>query len=117
MFRNQVKFVWSLLLASVLAAALTAQSASAKNSKTVSTNMDIVTATSLGGKPVKPGTYRVVADGSTVTLERGNKVIAQAPAEWKDADGNASYSSVVTDSQGITQFHFEGKDSYIQVKE
>jgi hypothetical protein len=117
MFRKPYNFALSLLLASVLATALVAQTASAKDSKTISTNMDIITATALGGKPVKPGTYRVIADGSTVTMKRGNKVIAQGPASWKDGDGKAEYSSVVTDGQGITQFHFEGRESYIQVKE
>jgi hypothetical protein len=117
MFRKPFNLVLSLLLASVLATALATQTASAQGSKVINADMDIVTATSLGGKPVKPGTYRVVADGSTVTLKRGNKVIAEAPAEWKDADSKANYSSVVTDGQGITQFHFEGKESYIQVKE
>lgn len=117
MFRKPFNFVFSLLLASVLATAWAAQPASAKDSKTVSVDMDITTATSLGGKPVTPGTYRVVVDGSTVTLKRGKKVIAEAPAEWKDGAGKANYSSVVTDGRGITQFHFEGKESYIQVKE
>lgn len=117
MFRKPFNFALSLVLASVLATALAAQTASAKDSKTISTDMDIATATSLGGKPVKPGSYRVIADGSTVTLKRGNKVIAEAPAEWKDGDDKAGYSSVVTDGQGITQIHFEGRASYIQVKE
>jgi hypothetical protein len=79
--------------------------------------MDIFTATSLGGKPVKPGSYRVVADGSTVTLKSGNKVVAEAPAEWKDADNKSAYSSIVTDGQGIKEFHFEGRASYLEVKE
>jgi hypothetical protein len=117
MYRKPFTLALSLLLASVLATAMVAQKASAKDSNTVSTDMDIITATSLGGKAVKPGTYRVIADGSTVTLKRGNKVIAEAPAAWKDANDKARYSSVVTNGQGITEFHFEGRESYIQVKE
>ncbi|MGH9738905.1 MAG: hypothetical protein ACRD4X_10000, partial [Candidatus Acidiferrales bacterium] len=89
----------------------------ANEAKTASTNMDISTPTSLGGKPVKAGTYRVVANGSTVTLKSGGKTIAEAPVEWKQSDDKASYSSVVTDGQGIKAFHFEGRTSYIEVEE
>lgn len=116
MFRRAFNF-GLLLLAFVLATALVGQTAITKDSKTISAEMDIITATSLGGKPVKAGTYQVIADGSTVTLKRGNKVIAEAPAALKDSDAKASYSSVVTDGQGITEFHFEGRQSYVQVKE
>lgn len=117
MFRKPFSFSLSLLLAFVLATTLAAQNAGAKDPNAINTEMDIVTATSLGGKTVKPGTYRVVANESTVTLKRGNKVIAEASAEWKDGSGKAGYSSVVTDGQGITEIHFEGRQNYIQIKE
>jgi hypothetical protein len=117
MFRKQVASVFSLLAASVLVIALAASPAHAKDSKTINARMDILTATSLGGKAVEPGTYQVFADGSTVTLKRGKKIVAEAPAEWKDGDTKAIYSSIVKDSNGIKEFHFEGKTSYVEVKE
>lgn len=117
MFRKRFSTARSLAAVSILALALAAWPASAKGSKTIRTNMDILNATSLAGKPVKPGTYQVVADGSTVTLKAGNKVIAEAPAELKDSSNKASYSSVVIDGQGIKEIHFEGKTSYVEVKE
>jgi hypothetical protein len=117
MVRRKFASAVSVLAATVLALALAAGSARAKDTKTVNVNMDILSATSLGGKSVKPGNYRVIADGSTVTLKDGNKVVAEAPAEWKDAANKASYSSVVLDSNGIKEIHFEGQSRYVEVKE
>lgn len=117
MVRKHFAFAASALAAAVLALSLAAGSVNAKSTKTVNVSMDILSATSLGGKSVKPGNYHVIADGSTVTLKDGNKVVAEAPAEWKDADNKASYSSVVMDSNGIKEIHFEGQSRYVEVKE
>ncbi|MGA9885434.1 MAG: hypothetical protein WBQ34_17090 [Candidatus Acidiferrales bacterium] len=117
MFSKRYSFATSVLAGCVLAIALAAYPAIANESKTANTTMDITTPTSLDGKPVKAGSYRVIANGSTVTLKSGSKTVAEAPVEWKQADNKASYSSVVTDGHGIKEFHFEGKTSYIEVEE
>ncbi|MGH9686000.1 MAG: hypothetical protein ACRD5K_02785 [Candidatus Acidiferrales bacterium] len=117
MFSKRCSFAISVLAGCILAVALAAVPATAKESKTISTNMDIPAPTSLGGKPVKEGAYRLIANGSTVMLKNGSKTVAEAPAEWKQSDDKASYSSVVTDGHGIKEFHFEGKASYIEVEE
>lgn len=117
MFRKQFAFAVSFLAALLLLLPLAATSANAKESKTISTTMHVLNSTSLGGKAVKPGTYRVIADGSTVTMKMGKKVVAEAPMQWKDGDGKSPYSSIVKDAQGIKEFHFEGKSRYIEVRE
>jgi hypothetical protein len=109
--------VFACLILTACAVASSPRLASAKNSKDVSTTMDILTTTSLGGKALKAGSYKVIADGSTVTMKRGNKVVAEAPAQWKDEDSKSEYSSIVTNAKGITEIHFQGKDRYLQVQE
>lgn len=115
MFKRQRVFACLTLTACVLA--ISARPASAKNTKDISVTMDVPAATSLGGKPLKPGTYKVIVDGSTVTMKSGNKVAAEAPATWKQGSSKPQYSSIVTDAKGIEEIHFEGKTDYIQVQE
>jgi hypothetical protein len=42
-------------------------------------------------------------------------VVAEAPIEWKDGQSKASYTSVVTDGNQITEVHIDGKAKYISV--
>ncbi len=116
-FRKQRVFAGAALAVLLVALTLLPRTSSAKNSKTAQTTMDILIPTSLGGKPLKAGTYKVIADGSTVTLRLGNKLVAEAPAQWKDGNTKAQYSFIVTDAHGIDEIHFDGKTRYIQVKE
>ncbi len=117
MFRKQFAAAFSLLAASVLVVVLAASPAHAKESKTINARIDILTATSLGGKTVKPGSYQVLADGSTVTLKLGKKAVAEASAELKNGDAKPPYSSIVKDDRGIKEFHFAGETSYVEVTE
>jgi hypothetical protein len=77
--------------------------------------VDLHSAATLAGKDLKPGTYQVSADGSKMTISRDGKVMAEAPIEWKDGQSKASYTSVVTDGNQITEVHFDGKAKYISV--
>jgi len=109
--------VFACLILAAFAVATSPRLASAKNSKDVSATMDILSNTSLGGKTLKPGTYKVTANGSTVTLMSGKKVLAEAPAQWKTGSNKSGYSSIVTDAKGITEIHFQGKTRYLEVQE
>lgn len=115
MFQGQRVFACLILVA--FAVAISPRFAGAKNSKDISATMDILTTTSLGGKTLKPGSYKVIVDGSTVTVKSGNKVAAEAPATWKDGSAKSQYSSIVTDAKGIEEIHFEGKTDYVEVQE
>lgn len=116
MFLKRSVFAYAAVVAFLLAAMLSPRAASAKKSKTIQSTMSIINATSLGGKPLKAGTYRVIVNDSTVTMKSGDKVVAQAPVQWKDADSKAEYSSIVSDGHGIQEIHFQGKTRYIAVK-
>jgi hypothetical protein len=90
-----------------------ARSNAAKNSKTgASANIDLLKDASVGGKQLKAGSYNVKADGTTLTFERDGKVVAQAPIEWKDEQGKATYSAVVVYDAIVTEVHFSGKSRY-----
>jgi hypothetical protein len=117
MFRKRIVFAYAVVAAFFLAAMLSPLVSGATDSKTIQSTMNIVNATSLGGKTVKAGTYKVIADDSSVQMKSGDKVVAEASVEWKDASSKAEYSSIVTDSHGIREFHFEGKSRYVEVKE
>jgi hypothetical protein len=117
MFRSRTVFASAAVVAFLLAATLSPRAASANDSKTIQSTMSIANSTLLGGKPLKAGTYRVFADGSTVKMKSGNKVVAEAPAQWKDAGAKAEYSFIVTDAQGIKEIHFNGKSRYVEVGE
>lgn len=117
MFRTRSVLACAAVAAFLLAAMLSPCVASAKDSKNIQSTMTIANATSLGGKPLKAGTYRVIANDSTVTMKSGDKVVAQAPVQWKDAGSKAEYSSIISDDHGIQAIHFQGKTRYIEVKE
>jgi hypothetical protein len=116
--RRTLSFVLSVLVALAVAMPIAARGAYAKDSKaTVTAILDILDATTLGGKHIEPGTYRVSADDSKVTLERDGKMVAEAPVQWKDETSKARYTNIVTEANKITQIHFSGKMRYIQIAE
>jgi hypothetical protein len=83
----------------------------------VKTNLDLLNTASLGGATLKAGTYTVSADGSKVTFSERGKTVAEAPIQWKDEQGKARFSTVVTDSGQIKEIHFSGKSQYIVVSQ
>jgi hypothetical protein len=115
--RRQLSFALSVLVALAIAMPIVARGAYAKGPKATTATLDIFDATSLAGKQIEPGTYRISADDSKVTLERDGKMIAEAPIQWKDETSKARYTNVVTESDKITQIHFSGKMRYIQIAE
>ena len=109
MSRRPLSFVLSVLVALAVAMPIAARGAYAKDSKATTATLDILNAATLGDKQIKPGTYRISADNSKVTLERDGKMVAEAPVQWKDEAGKARYSAFVTDGSQIREIHFSGK--------
>jgi hypothetical protein len=111
-----MNFVMTMLAALALAMPIAARADESKTTKPVShVAVDLHSSATLAGKDLKPGTYQVSADESKMTISRDGKVVAEVPIEWKDAQSKASYTSVVTDSNQITEVHFGGKSKYISV--
>jgi hypothetical protein len=115
MSRRGVNRVVPVLLALALAVPFTSRVTSANSSKPTSATMDILTAVTLNGKQLKPGTYTVTADERKVTVAQDGKVVAQAPVEWKEENSKPSYSNIVTSGDQVTEIHFNGKMRYVTI--
>lgn len=116
MEHRRMNSVVTILAALALAMPIAARADNSKTDKPVSrVAVDLHSAATLAGKDLKPGTYQVSADETKMTISRDGKVVAEVPIEWKDGQSKASYTSVVTDSNQITEIHFGGKTKYISV--
>jgi hypothetical protein len=115
MSRRGLNCAMTILAALALAMPMAARDAAAKDSKATTTTVDIRNPTSLSGKPLKPGSYRVIADDSKVTLKLNGKVAAEAPVQWKEAPSKAKYSAIVTGDRGVREIHFDGKTRYVEI--
>lgn len=116
MSHRRMSFVFAVLAAIALALPITARSDNTGQPKAiVSMSMDLGNSATLGGTELKPGSYSVKADSVKVTLSRGGKAVAEAPVQWKDEAGKASYSSIVTESKQIKEIHFFGKSKYVEI--
>lgn len=115
MYRRGMVLTLSMLTALLLALPMAARTP--KNSKTIVDDMELLNPTSLGGKALKPGTYKIRVDESKVTLEQDGKMVVQAPVVWKDGPSKSEYSSFVTDDHGVREIHFSGKTQYVEITE
>jgi hypothetical protein len=90
-----------------------------KSKNSVSATMDLLNPATLGGKQLKPGTYEVKADDTTVKILKDGKTVAEAPVQWKDESGKSQYSAIVTDGDGksIKEVHFNGKTRFAEISE
>ncbi len=117
MFRSGRGFLLTAVAGLILAMPMAARVAVAKDSKTTTASVSILSTMTLAGKQIKPGDYEVRADESKVTIESNGKVIAEAPIQWKDETKKPSNSNVVSENGQIKEIHFSGKMRYIAVSE
>lgn len=113
--RRSLSVVLAAFVALAVAMPMLAPGPLAKNSKLVTATMDILSPATLGGKEIKPGTYTVQADESTVTILQDGKMVAEAPAEWKDETSKSDGSKIVVQNNQIREIHFDGKMKYVEV--
>jgi hypothetical protein len=109
---------WNLLLpifVALLIAMPVAARDAAKNGKSTTIQVDILSTVTLAGKQLKPGSYRVTADDSKVTLALDGKVVVEAPIEWKDETIKPRYSKIVTNDDQVKEIHFNGKMRYVAI--
>lgn len=114
MSRRRVNAVAPILIALVMAMPVAAR-VGTDTTKLASASMQILNTISLGGTQIKPGTYKVIADDSKVTLEQNGKMVAQAPVVWKEGSVKAIYSNIVTIGDQVTEIHFGGKMRYVAI--
>jgi hypothetical protein len=114
MARRGLNLIVPIFVALLVAMPLAARDA-AKNGKATSADLEIFSAVTLAGKQLKPGTYHIIADDSKVTVSIGNKVVAEAPVEWKDETSKPRYSNIVSAGDQVKEIHFNGKMRYVAI--
>lgn len=70
----------------------------------------------INGTTLAPGEYKVVASDSTVSFFRGDKLIVQAPIQWKDGTQKIEQNAIVTDAGKIQEVRFKGQNRSVVVQ-
>ncbi|MGH9865019.1 MAG: hypothetical protein ACRD4H_06360 [Candidatus Acidiferrales bacterium] len=70
----------------------------------------------LNGTTLTPGEYNVVASDSTLSFFRGDKLIAEAPIQWKDGAQKIGQNAIVTDTGKIQEVRFKGQNRSVVVQ-
>lgn len=78
--------------------------------------LDVAVPASIAGKELKPGSYKVVADESKVTLSQSGKVVAEAPVSWAEADSKEPETDFVLERGAIKEIRFAGKARYVVIQ-
>jgi hypothetical protein len=81
--------------------------------QTASSTIDVLTPVTLGGTAVKPGTYTVQVDGTSVTLKSGKKMVAQANVQWQDSNEKSRSTNILAENGAVKEIHFSGKTTYV----
>jgi hypothetical protein len=117
MFRRGVALALPVFLVLAVFVPIASRAASTNNGDTIHASMSFLTAKSLAGKGLKPGSYAVTADDTKVTFNSGGKMIAEASIQWKDGTAQAKSDNIVTDGDRIREIHFRGKTRYVTITE
>jgi hypothetical protein len=99
-------------VALVLLASIGALTTTASAKAGISATLDLLNPVTLGGTPIKPGTYTVSADDTKVTILKNGKAVAQANVQWKDTDQKAATTNIFVEGGAIKEIHFGGKTRY-----
>jgi len=114
MSRNKMVRVTTIVAALMLV--LSIGLLSAKDSKADTSSMfTIQNAMSLAGQSIAPGDYKVSVTETQLTMSKNGKVVAQVPVQWKGETSKPHYSTIVTEGNKITEFHFGGKNRFAAV--
>jgi hypothetical protein len=96
----------------ILLASIGALTTTASAKAGISATLDLLNPVTLGGTPIKPGTYTVSADDTKVTILKNGKAVAQANVQWKDTDQKAATTNIFVEGGAIKEIHFGGKTRY-----
>ena len=76
----------------------------------------VVGSATIGSTQMKPGSYELNADDSKkeLTVLLNNKAVATVQGQWIKLPKKSDYSTVLTDSNKVTQIQFSGSDQAFQ---
>lgn len=99
----------SNLLLAVVALLLVVGLAVPAFAKPISKTITISQAAKFGKADLQAGEYRLLIDGSKVTVQKGKNVLAEAEGRWEEREMKASNSSVLLGSDGtVKEVRFAG---------
>ncbi len=92
-----------------------ARAKDAGENNAISATLDVLNPVTIGGTTVKPGSYTVKADETTVTILARGKTVAQAKVQWKDSAQKAQSTNLLADNGMVKEIHFSGKTKYVEL--
>ncbi len=86
--------------------------------KPVSKNINISQAAKFGAAQLSAGAYRLLVDGSKVTVLRGKETVAQVEGRWEERDAKSRYDSVLLGANGeVKEVRFAGDKRVLVLSE
>jgi len=96
--------VWFIALLAALALAIPAMA------KPISKNINIADTAKFGSTTVSAGEYRLLIDGTKVTVQHDSKTVAEVEGRWEDRAEKASRNSVLLGANGeVKEIRFAGE--------
>jgi len=71
--------------------------------KPISKSITITRAAKIGKTNLSAGEYRLLIDGNKVTVQKGNKAVAESEGRWEERQEKANADSILVGSDGTVQ--------------
>jgi hypothetical protein len=85
--------------------------------KPVTKSLSLSKATTIGGTQLDAGDYKLVIDGTSVTIKQGNRVLGQVEGEWEQRDSKHDRSSVLQGANGaVKEIRFAGEKRVLLIR-
>lgn len=77
----------------------------------------VIDTTTIGGTQLKPGEYQLKVEDSATQLQimQNGKVVAVVPVQWIQLPNKPAETTVVMDSNKITEVDFDGNTQAVQI--
>lgn len=99
----------------ILAVAAMSVSVWAKNDAgdSLTVNVKLTAATTIGTTKLAAGEYKVVVEGSKAKFEQGGKVVAEIPCTLKDSTAKVNQTSYIMNNDQLSEIQVAGKNKSI----
>ena len=78
--------------------------------KPIAKTINIPQSASVGTARLEAGEYRLLIDGSKVTVQKGKQVVAETEGRWEDREAKSQYDAVLLGDKGqVTEVRFSGQ--------
>ncbi len=68
--------------------------------KPISKSITITRTAKIGKTELSAGEYRLIIDGNKVTVQKGNKAVAESEGRWEERQEKANVDSILVGSDG-----------------